>query len=131
VKADLVVGTDGAFSKVRRELMRATRMNFAQEFIEHGYVELNMPPDEKGEYKMDPNHLHIWPRQTFMMIALPNVVCIYHQSRKYHTQLIDGTMYRTALLLSLCLCPGLSSMPSKLKRIFSDSLKALSLIPSL
>lgn len=21
---------------------------------------------------MDPNHLHIWPRHTFMMIALPN-----------------------------------------------------------
>jgi kynurenine 3-monooxygenase len=57
VKADLVVGADGAFSRVRRELMRATRMNFAQEFIEHGYVELNTPPDEKGEDKMDPNHL--------------------------------------------------------------------------
>jgi hypothetical protein len=23
---------------------------------------------------MDPNGLHIWPRQTFMMIALPNQV---------------------------------------------------------
>ncbi|KAJ3293844.1 hypothetical protein HDU79_011873 [Rhizoclosmatium sp. JEL0117] len=71
--ADLIVGTDGAFSRVRRELMRVTRMNFMQEYIEHAYVELNMPPGPNGEYQMDPGHLHIWPRQTFMMIALPNI----------------------------------------------------------
>jgi kynurenine 3-monooxygenase len=35
-------------------------------------VELNIPPTEEGDYAMDPNHLHIWPRHTFMMIALPN-----------------------------------------------------------
>lgn len=71
--ADLIVGADGAYSRVRREMMRVTRMNFAQEYIEHGYVELNMPPTESGEYKMASDHLHIWPRQTFMMIALPNI----------------------------------------------------------
>ncbi|KAJ3064529.1 hypothetical protein HDU98_012077 [Podochytrium sp. JEL0797] len=32
-----------------------------------------MPPSASGDYQMDPNHLHIWPRQTFMMIALPNI----------------------------------------------------------
>ncbi|KAJ3229254.1 hypothetical protein HDU81_005519 [Chytriomyces hyalinus] len=72
-QADLIIGADGSYSRVRRELMRVTRMNFSQEYIEHGYVELNMPPSDKGEYQMDPGHLHIWPRQTFMMIALPNV----------------------------------------------------------
>ncbi|KAJ3412145.1 hypothetical protein HDV05_001183 [Chytridiales sp. JEL 0842] len=72
-KADFIVGADGAFSHVRRELMRVTRISFQQDFIEHAYVELNMPPDTNGNYKMDPNHLHIWPRETFMMIALPNV----------------------------------------------------------
>ncbi|KAI9329051.1 hypothetical protein BDR26DRAFT_909435 [Obelidium mucronatum] len=71
--ADLIVGTDGAFSRVRRELMRVTRMNFMQEYIDHAYVELNMPPSATGEYQMDPSHLHIWPRQSFMMIALPNI----------------------------------------------------------
>ncbi|KAJ3001664.1 UNVERIFIED_CONTAM: hypothetical protein HDU68_006727 [Siphonaria sp. JEL0065] len=71
--ADLIVGTDGAFSRVRRELQRVTRMNFMQEYIDHAYVELNMPPSASGEYQMDPGHLHIWPRQSFMMIALPNI----------------------------------------------------------
>ncbi|KAJ3116583.1 hypothetical protein HK100_001018 [Physocladia obscura] len=71
--ADLIVGADGAFSRVRRELMRVTRMNFSQNYIEHAYVELSMPSSASGEYVMDPNHLHIWPRQSFMMIALPNI----------------------------------------------------------
>ncbi|KAJ3210189.1 hypothetical protein HDU67_005572 [Dinochytrium kinnereticum] len=70
---DLILGCDGAYSKVRQSLMKTTRMDFSQEYIEHGYVELNMPPGADGDYQMDPNHLHIWPRQTFMLIALPNV----------------------------------------------------------
>ncbi|TPX45929.1 kynurenine 3-monooxygenase [Synchytrium endobioticum] len=70
--ADLVVGTDGAFSRVRHQLMRATRVNFAQEYIDCGYVELTIPAGPKG-YLMDSHHLHIWPRQTFMLIALPNM----------------------------------------------------------
>lgn len=47
-------------------------MDYAQTYIDHGYVELSMPAFN-GEYQMDPNHLHIWPRQSFMMIALPNM----------------------------------------------------------
>jgi hypothetical protein len=55
-------------------MQRKIRMNYAQEYIDHAYVELNMPPTVDGGYAMDPNHLHIWPRYTFMMIALPNLV---------------------------------------------------------
>ncbi|KAJ3389404.1 hypothetical protein HDU84_008735 [Entophlyctis sp. JEL0112] len=71
--ADLIIGSDGAFSRVRREMMRVTRMNYSQKYIDHAYVELSMPPSATGDYQMDPNHLHIWPRHTFMMIALPNI----------------------------------------------------------
>ncbi|KAJ3259388.1 kynurenine 3-monooxygenase, mitochondrial precursor [Boothiomyces macroporosus] len=71
--ADLIIGADGAFSKVRQQLLRQLTMNFSQEYIGHLYVELNMPPTKSGDYAMDSNHLHIWPRETFMMIALPNL----------------------------------------------------------
>ncbi|KAG9286583.1 hypothetical protein G9A89_005351 [Geosiphon pyriformis] len=75
-KFDLIIGADGAYSTVRNQLMRVVRMNFQQEYISHGYCELTIPPkiNSKGEmeYAIDPNHLHIWPRHTFMMIALPN-----------------------------------------------------------
>ena len=55
--------------------MRHIRFDYSQEYIDHAYVELNMPPTANGDYAMDSTHLHIWPRQTFMMIALPNQVC--------------------------------------------------------
>ncbi|OCH95007.1 FAD/NAD(P)-binding domain-containing protein [Obba rivulosa] len=75
---DLCVGADGSYSVIRRQLMRVVRMNYQQEYIPHEYLELKMPPgppagasDETG-FLLDPNHLHIWPRHTFMLIALPN-----------------------------------------------------------
>ncbi|KAF9579422.1 hypothetical protein BGW38_004315 [Lunasporangiospora selenospora] len=75
-KADLIVGCDGAFSAVRNSLMRHIRLDFSQEYIPHGYCELNIPAkigaNGEAEFAMDPNHLHIWPRHKFMMIALPN-----------------------------------------------------------
>ncbi|KAJ3049040.1 kynurenine 3-monooxygenase, mitochondrial precursor [Rhizophlyctis rosea] len=72
VKADLIIGADGAYSRVRQQMMRKVRMDFSQEYIDHEWVELTIPPRKDGSYAMNPNHLHIWPRQTFMMIALPN-----------------------------------------------------------
>ncbi|XP_046832760.1 kynurenine 3-monooxygenase isoform X2 [Vespa crabro] len=43
-----------------------------QTYIEHGYIELFIPPGKNNEFSMSKNHLHIWPRDDFMMIALPN-----------------------------------------------------------
>uniref|UniRef100_A0A3Q1I2L0 Kynurenine 3-monooxygenase n=2 Tax=Anabas testudineus TaxID=64144 RepID=A0A3Q1I2L0_ANATE len=72
IKADLIVGCDGAFSATRKQFLRRSRFNYSQTYIPHGYMELTMPP-VNGEFAMKPNYLHIWPRNTFMMIALPNL----------------------------------------------------------
>ncbi|KZT60426.1 FAD/NAD(P)-binding domain-containing protein [Calocera cornea HHB12733] len=76
VTFDLCIGTDGSYSLVRRQLMRVVRMDFQQEYIPHDYVELHMAPgigkDGEPTFRIDPNHLHIWPRSAFMLIALPN-----------------------------------------------------------
>ncbi|KAJ2446398.1 kynurenine 3-monooxygenase, mitochondrial precursor [Coemansia sp. RSA 2424] len=69
--ADLVVGADGAYSRVRQRMMTKVMMNYSQTYIEHGYCEFSMAPIS-GEFAMSPNHLHIWPRGSFMLIALPN-----------------------------------------------------------
>lgn len=86
--ADLIIGADGAYSRTRAQIMRRVRMDYQQEYIDTGYCELSMPPiigkDGQPEFALDPNHLHIWPRHTFMLIALPNPVghlCAYIQSR--------------------------------------------------
>lgn len=73
ITADLIVGADGAYSRVRQRMMTKVRVNFSQTYIEHGYCEFTMAANSNGKYAMDPNHLHIWPRGSFMLIALPNL----------------------------------------------------------
>jgi kynurenine 3-monooxygenase len=73
VEAQVVIGTDGAASAVRHSLMLHTRMNYSQDYLEHGYKELTIPPAVDGSFRMEPNALHIWPCGGFMMIALPNL----------------------------------------------------------
>lgn len=72
-KPDAVFGTDGAFSKVRSFLMRRKRFNYEQAFLDHGYKELCIPAAEDGGWRIANNALHIWPRKSFMLIALPNL----------------------------------------------------------
>lgn len=69
---DLLIGADGAYSAVRAALQSGGRFNFSQEYIEHGYKELHIPPSTAGTFQLEPNALHIWPRESFMLIALPN-----------------------------------------------------------
>jgi kynurenine 3-monooxygenase len=73
VISDLLIGADGAFSEVRNVLQRTPWFNYSQEYINYGYKELAISPDEKGNHRMERNALHIWPRGDFMLIALPNI----------------------------------------------------------
>jgi len=72
VHNDAVFGTDGAFSKIRTAFQRRDGFSYSQEYIDHGYKELNIPPDSLGNFKMEKEALHIWPRGGYMLIALPN-----------------------------------------------------------
>jgi len=69
---DLIIGADGAFSAVRASLQITDRFNYSQSFLEHGYKELTIRPGKTGDFILEKNALHIWPRESFMMIALPN-----------------------------------------------------------
>jgi kynurenine 3-monooxygenase len=69
---DLIIGADGAFSAVRWAMQLTDRFEFRQTYIEHAYKELRIPAGDNGEFLMEPNALHIWPRESFMLIALPN-----------------------------------------------------------
>ena len=71
VKADIVFGSDGAFSAVRAKMMLG-RFTYSQEYIEHDYKEIAFPSNADGTPKMDPQCLHIWPRRYFMMMGLAN-----------------------------------------------------------
>jgi kynurenine 3-monooxygenase len=69
---DAIVGADGAFSAVRHDMQFTDRFDFSQEYIEHGYKEFQIPAGVSGESMMETHALHIWPRESFMLIALPN-----------------------------------------------------------
>lgn len=70
--ADIILGADGAYSAVRQAMQKTDRFNFSQDFISHGYKELSFPAAANGDFVLDKNALHIWPRGQFMLIALPN-----------------------------------------------------------
>ncbi len=72
VAADAIIGVDGAFSAVRRSMQRLDRFEYSQTYLPHGYKELTIPPAADGSWRMEKHALHIWPRKSFMMIALPN-----------------------------------------------------------
>lgn len=74
IESDLVMGADGAFSALRLAMqMRTDRFNYSQHYIEHGYKELVIPAKADGGWQLEKNALHIWPRESFMLIALPNM----------------------------------------------------------
>lgn len=50
-------------------------MYYEQVYIDTMWQEFQIPPDEKtGGFKISENHLHIWPKQTYMFIAIPSEV---------------------------------------------------------
>jgi kynurenine 3-monooxygenase len=71
VSADIVLGADGAGSAVREQLLAEGIVAENVDFLDYGYKELSIPA-AGGEFALDPGALHIWPRGTSMMIALPN-----------------------------------------------------------
>lgn len=72
VRAEPVIGADGAGSPLRDLIARATGESTEAELLDHGYKELTIPPGPAGDFRLEPNALHIWPRGGYMLIALPN-----------------------------------------------------------
>lgn len=72
-RGDAIIGVDGAFSAVRQSMQKQIpNFQYDESYLAHGYKELTIPPAADGAWRMEKNALHIWPRKSFMMIALPN-----------------------------------------------------------
>jgi kynurenine 3-monooxygenase len=69
VSADAIVGADGVFSAVRREMHRGGRANYAQEFLDWAYKEFTIPAPPVGTTL---EALHIWPGREGLVVAHPN-----------------------------------------------------------
>jgi kynurenine 3-monooxygenase len=73
ITGDYIFGADGAFSEVRYEMQKTPQFDFSQTYESYGYKELTIPAGPNGSWNIEKNALHIWPRKSFMMIALPNI----------------------------------------------------------
>lgn len=69
---DRLIGSDGAGSAVRHVLVQQGLVHERSESLGHNYRELEIAPSADGDFRLDANSLHIWPRGGFMCIALPN-----------------------------------------------------------
>ena len=68
----IIFGADGAGSEIRKYIDKnCTNPSYAEP-LGHGYKELNISSGNNGDFQLDANSLHIWPRGEFMLIALPN-----------------------------------------------------------
>jgi kynurenine 3-monooxygenase len=73
IDSSIVIGTDGSASAIRLEMLKVGQFNFSQQYLDYGYKELTIAAAPDGSHRMDPNALHIWPRGSYMLIALPNI----------------------------------------------------------
>lgn len=71
--ANLIFATDGAGSIVRQKMVAAGLCQEHVDFLEHGYKELAISAGKNGEFLLDKHSLHIWARDSFLLIALPNL----------------------------------------------------------
>ena len=67
-----VFGCDGVHSVVREQMKEHGGIEFTKECIEHEYKELEIGSAELGSYILDPNYLHIWPRDNKLLLAMAN-----------------------------------------------------------
>lgn len=72
VSFQALIGSDGAGSALRAAMGKIIDIGERTEFLGHGYKELEIPPAADGGFRIEPNALHIWPRGSYMCIALPN-----------------------------------------------------------
>ena len=73
IKSDFLIGADGAFSVVRKQMVNKYKHDYEYNEIEHDYKELLIPAGKNNSYLLDKNALHIWPRGDFMLMALANL----------------------------------------------------------
>ena len=93
VAADIIFGTDGAGSALRKSyyLERKFLFSYSQNFLTHGYKELEIPASIDGKHLISKDYLHIWPRGNYMLIALANLdgsftvtLFLGHEEGKYN-----------------------------------------------
>jgi kynurenine 3-monooxygenase len=119
LESSMVIGTDGSASAIRLEMAKSSQFHLAQQHLDYGYKELTIPAAPDGSHRMDLNALHIWPRGSYMLIALPNVdgtfACILflpfegeNSFATLHSEAALCDFFKTRFADAVALMPGIS-----------------------
>lgn len=65
-----LIGADGANSAIRETLKNERIVETTRDFLSHGYKELSISKTHTAG--MAREHLHLWPRDAFMLLGNPN-----------------------------------------------------------
>lgn len=66
-----LIGADGAASAVREAMAQRQLLTYTRDFLPYGYKELSISA-QHGK-NMAREHLHLWPRDSFMLLGNPNL----------------------------------------------------------
>lgn len=95
VDFDFLIGADGAHSAARYHMMKSARVDYHQEYIDALWCEFRIAATDGGDFRISPNHLHIWPGTEFMFIALPSAdrsfTCTLFAPAHYYEHLESST----------------------------------------
>ena len=69
----LIFAADGAYSNVRYQLIKEKQFCYSQKYMQYGFIELSIPIISKIRWMKDNSFLHVWPRNTHLMIGFPNI----------------------------------------------------------
>jgi len=67
---EYLVGADGSGSFVRETLAHEKLITSSRKFLPHGYKELSL--SRVGTHDLAHEHLHLWPRDSFLLLGNPN-----------------------------------------------------------
>lgn len=121
---DFMIGADGAYSAVRFHIMKFTRMDFQQEYIDTLWCEFHIKPsdlpDTPCKFRISPNHLHIWPGKEFMFIAIPSDVSYFVPVQRLQLTTLQDGSFTCTLFLPSGQFTELENSPSSLPAFFDQ-----------
>jgi len=68
-----LIGADGAGSQVRESLQQQGLISASRTFFSHGYKEITITG--AGSNHLAHEHLHLWPRDSLLLLGNPNADC--------------------------------------------------------
>lgn len=94
-----IIGADGAASQVREILQQKKLIRSSRRFFPHGYKELSISEANAEGFIHD--HLHLWPRNSFLLLGNPNVdhsitgsLFLPHEGKNSFSELTDELSIR-------------------------------------